>query len=117
MSVYSKSPVGAGYGLADWLLQRLTALVMAGYTLAVGGALLACRPHTFADWRAFFETGWVRLASILFAVALLYHAWVGVRDIVMDYVKPAGLRLVIMLLVALTLAAELAWSAAILWGR
>ena len=69
------------------------------------------------DWKAFFEGGMVRIGTLLFAAALLYHAWVGVRDIIMDYVKPAGVRLVAMLLVGLVLVAELFWAAAILWGR
>jgi succinate dehydrogenase / fumarate reductase membrane anchor subunit len=117
VSAYTKSPVGAGYGIGDWLLQRLTAVVMAGYTVAMGAALLACRPSGYADWKALFDGGIVRLGTLIFLVALLYHAWVGVRDIVMDYVKHAGIKLAAMTLVAIVLIAQLAWSAAILWGR
>ncbi len=54
---------------------------------------------------------------MLFFLALLYHAWVGVRDIVMDYIKPTGLRLALQFLVGAALVFYLVWSVSILWGR
>ena len=114
---YMKTPVGAHYGLGDWLLQRLTAVVMAVYTVVFLGCLLMRVPSTFADWKAVFAGGFTRAATLLFFASLLYHAWVGVRDIIMDYVKPAGLRLVTESAVALLLLFYLVWAASILWGR
>ena len=116
MKRYTKTPVGAHYGLGDWLLQRLTAVVMAIYTVVMVACLLWHAPATYADWKTMFSGGVVRLSTLLFAAALLYHAWVGMRDIVMDYVKPAGLRLVIEAGIALVLLFYLAWAASILWG-
>ena len=55
--------------------------------------------------------------TMLFFLALLYHAWVGIRDIVMDYVKPTGLRLLLQSLVGTALVFYLVWSVSILWGR
>ncbi|MGB8518041.1 MAG: succinate dehydrogenase, hydrophobic membrane anchor protein [Gallionella sp.] len=49
-------------------------------------------------------------------LALFYHAWIGIRDIVMDYVKPASVRLVIHTLVILALLLYTIWSVQILWG-
>ena len=117
MKRYTKSPVGAHYGVGDWLLQRLTAVVMAVYTVVFVGCLVIRVPSTYPDWKAVFAGGFMRAATLLFFAALLYHAWVGVRDIVMDYVKPAGLRLVIYIGVALVLLLYLVWAASILWGR
>ena len=117
MSAYTKNPVGAGYGLGDWLLQRLTAIVMAAYTLVMLVILAGFRPSGHAGWKAFFEGGMVRIGTLLFAAALLYHAWVGVRDIIMDYVKPTGVRLGLQALVGAALAFYLVWSATLLWGR
>jgi succinate dehydrogenase / fumarate reductase membrane anchor subunit len=54
---------------------------------------------------------------MLFFLALLYHAWVGVRDIIMDYVKPTGIRLALQTLVGTALVFYLVWSVSILWGR
>ena len=116
MKRYSKSPVGAHYGLVDWLLQRLTAVVMAVYTVGLAVCLLWRPPGSLADWRAVFSGNFARLATMLFVAALLYHAWVGMRDIIMDYLKPAGLRLVVESAVALALLFYLIWAASILWG-
>lgn len=117
VSHYKKEVVGARYGLSDWLLQRLTAVVMALYTPVIVACLLVHKPSTFRDWQAMFAGGFVRLATILFLAALIYHAWIGVRDIVMDYLKPASVRLTALFLIAFFLIACFAWSVAILWGR
>lgn len=117
MSAYKKDVVGARYGLADWLLQRLTAVVMALYTPVIVVCLLVHRPATFPDWQAMFSTNALRLATVLFVAALIYHAWIGVRDIVMDYLKPASVRLTVLFFVGFFLIACFAWSVSILWGR
>jgi succinate dehydrogenase / fumarate reductase, membrane anchor subunit len=113
---YSKSPVGAHYGLGDWLLQRLTAVVMAVYTAGFLACIAWQAPASHAEWKAFFAGGFARLATLIFVAALLYHAWVGMRDIVMDYLKPASVRLVAESAIALVLLAYLVWGASILWG-
>ena len=117
MKRYAKTPVGAHYGLGDWLLQRLTAVVMALYTVLALAYVVWCTPHTRADWKAMLSGGFFRLFTMLFIVALLYHAWVGMRDILMDYLHATGVRLAMQSAVALVLAFYLIWSASILWGR
>jgi len=54
---------------------------------------------------------------MLFVMALLYHAWIGMRDIFMDYVKPTGIRLALQFAVVVALLFYLIWAAAILWAR
>ena len=117
MTAYTKTPVGAHYGLGDWLLQRLTAVVMALYTVFALGMVLWCAPVSYADWRLMFSGSFFRLFTMLFFVALLYHAWVGMRDILMDYVRATSVRLGLQALVGLALLFYLIWSASILWGR
>jgi succinate dehydrogenase / fumarate reductase membrane anchor subunit len=117
VSAVAKVPVGAHFGLAAWLLQRLTAVVMAAYTVFMAALLVWCPPATWADWKGLLSGSFVRLATMLFFLALLYHAWVGVRDIIMDYVKSAGLRLALQTAVGTALVFYLMWSASILWGR
>jgi succinate dehydrogenase / fumarate reductase membrane anchor subunit len=117
VSRYGKSPVGAHYAVGDWLLQRLTAAVMAAYTLLALAVAWWKAPATYADWRALFSGSLVRVCTMVFMVALLYHAWVGMRDILMDYVKPAVLRFALEAAVGVTLVGYLVWSASILWGR
>ena len=110
-----KHVVGAHYGLGDWLVQRVTALLMAVYTVVFAGILLICPPQHYGDWRAMFEGQPMRIATLLFFVSLFWHAWVGVRDILMDYIKPDGLRLTLQVLTVLLLAAYVAWTIQILW--
>jgi succinate dehydrogenase / fumarate reductase membrane anchor subunit len=114
--VTRREAVGAHYGLTDWLLQRLTAVLMAAYTLLLLGIVLWSGGIDYALWRALFANAAFLLASFLFMVALLYHAWIGVRDIYMDYVKPVGVRLALQCISVAVLIAYLGWTIQILWG-
>lgn len=107
--------VGAHYGLRDWLAQRVTGVIMAVYSVILVVVLLSGQPINYAVWRALFAQGWMRVATLLFAASLAWHAWVGVRDILMDYVKPTGLRLSLQVLVLMVIAGYLAWTIQILW--
>ncbi len=107
--------VGAHYGLRDWLAQRVSAVVMVAYLALFGVALAAARPVDHAAWKALFGRGWMRLATLLFFASLFLHAWVGMRDILMDYVKPVGLRLALEVVVIVLLLACMAWAVEILW--
>jgi len=106
---------GAHYGLRDWLAQRVTAVIMAIYTVIAVTVLLSGHPITYAVWKDLFAQGWMRVATLLFMASLAWHAWVGVRDILMDYIKPDGLRLGLQIAALLTIAAYLGWTIQILW--
>jgi succinate dehydrogenase / fumarate reductase membrane anchor subunit len=114
--VSQRQAVGAHYGLRDWLLQRLTAIVMAVYTLVLLGVALWHGGIDYALWTALFANGAFKLASFLFMAALLYHAWVGMRNIYMDYIKPVGLRLALQTASIAVLIVYLGWTIQILWG-
>jgi len=108
--------VGAHYGLRDWLVQRVTAAVMVLYCVSLAAYLLL-QPHPGYDaWTGLFSGQLMRTFTLLFLLCLFYHAWIGIRDIVMDYVKPASVRLVIHVLVILALLLYAIWSVQILWG-
>jgi succinate dehydrogenase / fumarate reductase membrane anchor subunit len=107
--------VGAHYGLKDWLAQRITAVVMAVYTILIFVLLLGQERITYESWRDFMSGGFVRFLTFLFIVSLMYHAWVGVRDIWMDYVKPNGVRLALHVLTLLALVGYTGWAVSILW--
>jgi succinate dehydrogenase / fumarate reductase, membrane anchor subunit len=113
--VVKRLVVGAHYGLRDWLAQRVTAALMALYTVIVVGVVLQNSPLTYAVWKDLFSQGWMRVATLLFAASLAWHAWVGVRDILMDYVRPDGLRLSLQVVVLLMIAAYVGWAIQILW--
>jgi succinate dehydrogenase / fumarate reductase membrane anchor subunit len=114
--VTRREAIGAHYGLKDWLLQRLTAVLMAAYTLLLLGNELWNGGFDYTLWRSLYGNGAFELATFLFMVALLYHAWIGVRDIYMDYVKPVGVRLTLQCISVAVLIAYLGWTIQILWG-
>ena len=107
---------GAHYGLRDWLIQRITAVVMAVYSMALAGYLLL-QPHLSYDvWTELFSGQPMRTFTLLFLLSVFYHVWIGIRDIVMDYVKPASMRLAIHVLVILVSLLYVIWAVQILWG-
>jgi succinate dehydrogenase / fumarate reductase membrane anchor subunit len=108
--------VGAHYGLRDWLAQRATAVVMAAYTLILLGAIAFMPRVDFLSWRALFALPWMKMATLIFVVSMLAHAWIGVRNILMDYVKPNGLRLSLYVVTLMVLVVYAGWAAQILWS-
>jgi succinate dehydrogenase / fumarate reductase membrane anchor subunit len=113
--VVNRVVVGAHYGLRDWLAQRVTAAVMAVYAVIAATVLLFGQPINYAVWRDLFTQGPVRVATLLFAASMAWHMWVGVRDILMDYIKPDGLRLAMQVCALLLIAYYLGWTVQILW--
>ena len=110
----NRNVVGAHYGLKDWLAQRITAIVMALYTLFMAAALLA-GVNGQEGWRALMSHGFVRFFTFLFIISLCWHAWIGVRDIWMDYVKPVGLRLSLQVFSIVWLVGCAGWAVQVLW--
>ena len=113
----NRDVVGAHYGLRDWLAQRITAVIILVFTLLLILALVTLPKFDFWHWQAMWNMTLMRYAALLFLVALLYHAWVGVRNIVMDYIKDSGLRLTLYVVVILALICYGAWTVQILWGK
>ena len=107
---------GAHYGLKDWLAQRITAAVMSVYVVVFVGILLVCPPQHFEQWRALFGNQTMRIATFIFFISLFWHAWIGVRDILMDYVKPTGVRLGLEVATVLVLVGYSVWAVQILWS-
>ena len=108
--------VGAHYGLRDWLAQRVTAVLMALFTLVVLAQLLWTKgPIGYDRWSGIFSAQWMKVLTFVVIVALLYHAWVGIRDIWMDYIKPASLRLSLQIASIVWLVGCAAWAIQVLW--
>jgi succinate dehydrogenase / fumarate reductase membrane anchor subunit len=108
--------VGAHYGLSEWLLQRITAVVLALYLLFLLVSALAVARLDYDGWAGLFAPVWMKLVTLIALGALFYHAWVGIRDIWMDYVKPVGVRLGLQVATGLVLLYCAAWSVQILWS-
>lgn len=111
-----KSVLGANKGLHDWLIQRVTAVVMAIYSTGLLGFFITHSGLEFYQWASLFQPVWMKVATALFVLCLLWHAWIGMWTIFTDYVKPFWLRLSLHTLVLLGLAALFLETLLILWG-
>ena len=111
----SRIVTGAHYGTRDWLAQRITAVIMVVFSLILLVVMTDAKPISYGVWKELFAQGWMRVATLLFAFSLVWHAWVGARDILMDYIKPDGLRLALQVLTLLLLAGYLGWTMQVLW--
>ena len=111
----SRTVVGAHFGLRDWLAQRITAVIMAVYSVILACVFMLNPAATYGVWKDLFAQGWMRVATLLFAFSLAWHAWVGVRDILMDYIKPTALRLSLEISVLVLIAVYIGWTVQILW--
>ena len=106
---------GAHYGLRDWLVQRATASLMALFTVVLLVQVLLPGPLGYDKWAGIFSAQWMKVLTFTVIVALAWHAWVGTRDIFMDYVKPVGLRLVAQVATIVWLVGCAGWAVQVLW--
>jgi len=108
--------VGAHYGLRDWLAQRVTGLLMALFTVIVLAQVLFTKGAMGYDkWAGIFSTQWMKALTFCVIIALLYHAWIGMREIFMDYIKPALVRLALQVFSIVWLVACAGWAIQVLW--
>jgi succinate dehydrogenase / fumarate reductase membrane anchor subunit len=108
--------VGAHYGLRDWLVQRVTAALMVLFTLLVLAQVLLTRgPLGYTTWAGIFAPQWMKALTFAIILALIWHVWVGMRDIWMDYVKPVWLRLSLQVFTIVWLISCAGWAIQVLW--
>ena len=111
-----RTVVGAHYGMRDWLSQRVTAALMALFTLVVVGQVVFTRgPIGYERWAGIFAAQWMKVLTFVVIAALLWHVWVGMRDVWMDYVKPVWLRLALQSFTIVWLTACAGWAIQVLW--
>ncbi|NJN00704.1 MAG: succinate dehydrogenase, hydrophobic membrane anchor protein [Aquincola sp.] len=107
--------VGAHYGFRDWLSQRVTAALMALFTLVLLAQVLFGAQLGYLRWAQIFSSQWMKALTFVTIVALAWHAWVGIRDVWMDYVKPVGVRLALQVFTMAWLVGCLGWAVQVLW--
>jgi len=111
-----RTVVGAGYGFRDWLAQRVTGALMALFTVVVlAQVILTSGPIGYEEWAGIFASQPMKFLTFAVIVALLWHVWVGVRDIWMDYIKPVGVRLVLHVFSIVWLTGCAGWAVQVLW--
>jgi succinate dehydrogenase / fumarate reductase membrane anchor subunit len=108
--------VGAHYGLRDWLAQRVTGILMALFTLVVLVQVLFTQGAIGYDkWAGIFSAQWMKTLTFAVIVAMLFHAWVGMREILMDYAKPTSVRLALQIFSIVWLVGCAGWAIQVLW--
>ena len=95
--------------------EDMTAVVLAVYTVVLLASLLMLPELNYGTWAGLFAAGWMKVLTLLAIASLCWHAWIGVRDIYMDYIKPTGLRLFLQVGTIVLLVAYAFWAVVILW--
>lgn len=103
-----------GAGVSTWLVQRASAVYMLFFIAYLLAHFAFDLPESFRSWRGWVASPGVSVATGAFFCALLAHAWVGVRDVIMDYVRPMAARVPALAVLAVSLIAIAAWVAQIL---
>lgn len=110
-----RTVVGAHYGLRDWMSQRATAVLMALFALAVIVQVLLPGPLGYDRWAGIFAQQWMKVLTFVVVVSFSIHVWVGVRDVLMDYVKNVGARLSLQVATIAWLVGCAGWAVQVLW--
>ena len=103
-------------GLQDWLIQRVTAVVLLVYVVLIFGFFVVTDSVTFGLWNRFMTSLGMQVMNTLALVSLLGHAWVGMWTIVTDYLKPVVLRFSVQCVLFLFLFLYLVWGLKVFWG-
>lgn len=106
----------SGNGLRDWLVQRVSAVVLAIFTLLLLGCFLLHPDLDYVTWHTLFQNLWVKSLTLLVLLCLVLHAWIGVWTIFTDYLKCACVRIFLSSLVVLALVTFFIWGFFILWS-
>ena len=112
-----RTVVGAHYGMRDWLSQRITGGLMALFTIILlAQVLLGKGPIGYDKWAGIFAAQWMKVLTFTVIVALLWHVWVGIRDVLMDYITSlVWLRLLLQIFTIVWLTACAGWAVQVLW--
>ncbi len=109
-------------GLADFVIQRVTAVVLAAYTFCMLGFFLTAAPLDHAALSAFFLSTPMQVFSTLAILSTIAHGWIGMWTIGTDYLRPAhigglatAIRFVYQMVCLLALFVYLLWALRLIW--
>jgi succinate dehydrogenase / fumarate reductase, membrane anchor subunit len=102
-------------GLRAWLVQRITAVFMLLFIVFVLVHFVVDPPRSYQAWHGWIMSSSVRIVTAVFFAALLAHAWVGLRDVIMDYIHAIAFRVGLLVLLGFGLTALGVWVIRILW--
>ena len=103
-------------GLRAWIIQRITAVILAAYVLCIIGFMYANVGHTFDDWAAYITSTPMRFFGLISLLSILLHARIGLWTVYTDYIKNIKLRMVLQFSTSIYLLVLLFWGAELIWG-
>ena len=103
-------------GVRDWLVQRISAVLLLAYIIVLAILILKQTSLNYASWQQIFSPTWFKIASLIAILSVCMHAWVGVWTIFTDYVNYSIVRFVLMLISVIALVGYFVWCIQILWG-
>lgn len=110
-------------GLSDWLVQRFSAIILAAYTVFIVAFIVFTPELDFAKWTELFGQLWMRIFTLLVLLSCAAHGWIGLWNVLTDYVttrmmgnSAVALRMIVLAVYALVTVAYLVWGVEILWG-
>ena len=110
-------------GLYDWLIQRVSAVIIGVYLIFMLGYLMVSGELDFERWSAFMGSLCMQIANTLLVVAVAAHTWIGLWGVTTDYLTKltfgkaaTGVRLIAQVVIALALVVYLLWGLAMIWG-
>lgn len=106
-----------GNGLKDWLIQRVTAVYFAAFSVFVMAFLVLHPNLTYAQWQGLFKCSVMQVAFVIAFISLSLHAWVGLWTVTTDYLKCTAIRLSVQLFIVLWLFSQFIWGLIIIWGQ
>ena len=103
-------------GLSDWLVQRVSAVILGAYSVFMVAYLLLSPDLEFAQWQNLFNNTSMRIFSLMALLSLGAHCWIGLWSISTDYLKHFALRFVFQMVVGLLMFIYTVWGVQLLWG-
>ncbi|MBL4865666.1 MAG: succinate dehydrogenase, hydrophobic membrane anchor protein [Pseudomonadales bacterium] len=103
-------------GMSDWIIQRLTAVILAVYTVVIAGYFFCASEVTFESWSAFISCLPLKIFTLLAVISVAAHAWIGLWTIATDYIKPLAIRGVYLTVCAVATFVYVVWAFQILWS-
>ncbi|EUL43157.1 succinate dehydrogenase hydrophobic membrane anchor subunit [Klebsiella aerogenes UCI 48] len=103
-------------GVHDFILVRATAIVLTLYIIYMVGFFATSGEISWENWTGFFSSAFTKVFTLLALVSILIHAWIGMWQVLTDYVKPLAVRLVLQLIIVVALVAYVLYGFVVVWG-
>ncbi|WP_130834416.1 succinate dehydrogenase membrane anchor subunit [[Erwinia] mediterraneensis] len=103
-------------GIQDWLLLRASAILITLYALYILGFVVMTDTLTYEIWRGFFASSFTKVFTLLTLFSILIHGWIGMWQVLTDYVKHLAVRLIVQLVIVVALLAFAIYGTVVVWG-